>query len=48
MLSGQSSDFEAQLVAGLVWLLNGRLSDQLMNERDPYDGQGHTAVRDAV
>jgi DNA replication ATP-dependent helicase Dna2 len=38
VLSGQSSDFEAQLVAGLIWLLNGRLSERLANERDPVTG----------
>lgn len=37
-LSGQSSDFEAQLVACLVWLLNGRLADQLRNELRPVTG----------
>jgi hypothetical protein len=38
VLSGQSSDFEAQLVAGLTWLLHGRLGHGLLNERHPMTG----------
>ena len=38
VLSGQSSDFEAQLVAGLAWLLHGRLGDGLLYERHPVTG----------
>jgi hypothetical protein len=36
-LDGQSSDFEAQVVAGLAWLLSGTLADALDDEID-YDG----------
>ncbi len=34
-LSGQSSDFEAQLVAGLASLLNGRAANGLTDDMDP-------------
>ena len=39
-LSGQSSEFEAQIVAGLAWLLGNRLADQLTGEKYP-DGAFH-------
>lgn len=42
VLSGQSSDFEAQLVAGLTWLLHGRLGDGLLDERHPVTGAALT------
>lgn len=43
-LSGQSNPFEAQIVAGLAWLLDGRLSNQLVGERNP-DGSVIPASR---
>lgn len=33
--SGQSNQFEADAIASLVYLLNGRMGQQLCNERDP-------------
>lgn len=45
-LSGQSNPFEAQIVAGLAWLLDGRLSDQLVGELNP-DGSLIPASRTA-
>jgi DNA replication ATP-dependent helicase Dna2 len=50
-LSSQVNDFEADAVASLIWLLNGRLANELENERkpdgspktgstEPYDEQG--------
>jgi len=33
--SSQWNQFEADAVAALIWMLNGRLADQLLNENDP-------------
>ncbi len=35
VLSSQVNDFEADTVAALIWLLRGRLKNQLLNERSP-------------
>ena len=43
VLSGQSSDFEAQLVCGVAWLLQGRLGSGLLYERNPVTGALLTA-----
>jgi DNA replication ATP-dependent helicase Dna2 len=37
-LSSQVNDFEADAVAALLWLLEGRLADKLDNERQPDGG----------
>lgn len=34
-LSAQVNDFEADAIAALIWLLRGRLADQLLNRLDP-------------
>lgn len=34
-ISSQINDFEADAVSSLVWLLNGRLADRLLNMREP-------------
>jgi len=34
-LSTQINDFEADSVAALIWLMRGRLADQLLNEQNP-------------
>lgn len=36
--SSQSNPFEADAVAAILWLLAGRLGNQLQNERDPSKG----------
>ncbi len=36
--SSQRNDFEADAVAAMLWLLNGRISKQLRNEVDPSTG----------
>jgi DNA replication ATP-dependent helicase Dna2 len=40
--SSQSNQFEADAIAALVWLLAGRLGDQLINERIPPSGNIQT------
>jgi DNA replication ATP-dependent helicase Dna2 len=42
-LSSQINDFEADAVAALLWLLQGRLTDKLKNEKGP-DGSIDTTV----
>jgi hypothetical protein len=42
-LSSQTNDFEADAVAALLWLLQGRLSDKLKNEKKP-DGSIDSTV----
>jgi hypothetical protein len=43
--SSQWNQFEADTVASLIWLLRGRLSDQLQNEQDPESASGVTIPR---